>query len=68
MMLGIISLIVGVTISMMAPSKYKGYPILSVAIVYFRRTSKLKWLAWQLPLLGNNAWYFDIVEREVFKS
>ena len=65
-MYGIIGFFVGIAIAFAIPSYYKGRPILSVAIVYCRRTRGIKWLAWQLPLLGDDTWYFDIVERDVF--
>ena len=51
----------------MLPSTYRGRPCLSVMIVLCRRNRWLKWLAWQMPLMGDDTWYFDIVERDVFK-
>lgn len=56
----------GFLIAYLIPIHYKGRPILAVFIVYCRRTRGLKWLAWQV--FGDSTWYFDIVEREVFKA
>ncbi len=67
-MWGIIGFLAGIATVLSIPSYYKGWPILSVVTVYCRRTKGLKWLAWQLPFLGDNSWYFDIVEQDVFRS
>lgn len=60
--------VVGFAVSFLLPTQFRGRPILSVAIIYCKRTNGLKWLAWHL--WGKDKWarYEDIIERDVFHS
>lgn len=62
----IIAFVAGFVMGFLLPKRFRGKPLLSVAIVYCKRTNGLKWLAWHLWGKDKWAWYEDIVERDVF--
>lgn len=62
----IMALIAGFAVSFLLPMKYRARPLLSVAMVWCRRTKHLKWLLWRVPFTQDENWYYDIVERDVW--
>ena len=64
MFFGLIGLICGFMVPTTS-KKYNNRPNLSVFLVKLRRSKYFKFLAWQIPFMGDNNWYLDIVEKDV---
>lgn len=61
--------VIGFGLSFLLPThckKYNNRPILSVFIVKLRRSKFWSFLAWQIPFTGDDNWYYDIVEKDVY--